>query len=68
VFEVRPEKNRTIGKTAFRIYDLASGKLLLMNSFDRTLPEGGDAGARRLLIELILDVHRDVVAKLLTVR
>lgn len=64
--EVKSEKNRTAGRIAFRAYDLGTGKLLLMNSFARTLPQGGDAGARGLLIELILDVHRDFAKHLLS--
>jgi hypothetical protein len=63
--EIHAAGSRTVGRMAVRVYDLSTGKLLLQNAFDRSVPAAGEAGERRVLVELILAVHQDFTAHLL---
>jgi hypothetical protein len=64
-FETKPEPQRTIGHALARTYDLASGKLLLQNNYDVTIPEGGDAGMRRAAVDLILAIQDEYATHML---
>lgn len=63
-FTTQPEAKRTTGHAKCRAYDLATGKLLLQNTYDVVVPEGGDGGDRRATVDLILAVAADFEKRL----
>jgi len=64
-FETKSEAQRTTGHALVRTYDLGSGKLLLQNDYDVTIPESGEAGARRATVDLILAIQDEYATHML---
>jgi len=58
-FETKLDGQRTLGHALARTYDLSSGRVLLQNTYEVTIPEAGDAGQRRATVDLILAIQDD---------
>jgi len=56
----------TRGHALYRVYDLESGRLLLQSSVEVTVPEAGETGERKALVQLVLQVQADFKQRLLS--
>jgi hypothetical protein len=64
-FTTKDTGKGTSGTTSYQAYELPSGKLLRLNSFEATVPETGETGVRNVTVELILKIQADFSKNLL---
>jgi hypothetical protein len=61
----KPAGQATRGHALYRVYDLDSGRLLLQNTVDVSVPETGEAGDRKALVQVVLAMQQDLTQRLL---
>jgi hypothetical protein len=61
----QPAGTSTHGHAFYRVYDLQSGCLLLQNALEVSVPETGETGDRKALVQMVLTIQQDFTQRLL---
>jgi hypothetical protein len=64
-FTVTPARGGTDARVLYRVYDLATGKLLLQSRVQRRVAEAGEPGHREATIQIILALQEDFATRLM---